>query len=124
MSMVKSITGGMMVLVMACGCSTTAETCCQGGKQVATPPAAKVAAAAPAKVAEAVPAKAVSYDKPGFVTAVVKGRLWVFADGSEALAAYKASGKPPAEHATRVKAGPDGMTIMATDLSVIDAYLK
>ncbi|HAS84080.1 MAG TPA: hypothetical protein DCS43_15720 [Verrucomicrobia bacterium] len=69
-------------------------------------------------------AAASSYDKPGFVTAVVKGRLWVFADGSPELVAFRKTGKTPAVHATRVKAGPAGMTLIAPDLSILDAYMK
>jgi hypothetical protein len=62
--------------------------------------------------------------KPGFHTMVKDGRLWVFAEGSEALTAFKASGKTPAVHTTRIKAGPLGMTIIAPDLAVLDAYMK
>ncbi len=116
MGIVQRITGGVLALVMAAGCSTTAQTCSTAEKPASKPPASSVA--------EATPVKTVNYDKPGFVTAVVKGRLWVFAEGSPELASYKESKKTPAIHATRVKAGPDGMTIIAPDLSVLEAYMK
>jgi hypothetical protein len=63
-----------------------------------------------------------SYDKPGFVTDVKDGRLWVFRAGSKELEAYKKSGEP-AQMVTRVGAGPDGMSIRATDVKTIDDYL-
>jgi hypothetical protein len=69
-------------------------------------------------------AKASSYDKPGFVTAVVKGRLWVFADGSEELAAFRETGKTPAVHVVRPLAGPDRLTLIAVSTDILDAYMK
>ncbi len=63
-----------------------------------------------------------SYDKPGFVTDVNDGRLWVFRAGSKELAAYKKSGEPTLM-VTRIGAGPNGMTIRATDIKTIDDYL-
>lgn len=65
-----------------------------------------------------------SYDKPGFVTAIVKGRLWVFADGSKELAAFRETGKTPAVHVVRPLAGPDRMTLLSPDTAILDAYLK
>jgi hypothetical protein len=63
-----------------------------------------------------------SYDKPGFVTDVKDGRLWVFRAGSKELEAYKRGGEP-AQMVTRIAAGPNGMTIRATDAKTIDDYL-
>jgi hypothetical protein len=60
--------------------------------------------------------------KPGFVTKVEDGRLWVFVEGSDALAEFEASGEP-AKHVIRPAAGPRGMTIKAADTQIIDAYL-
>jgi len=119
--------GSVAALVVAVGCSTTAQTCCPASKSApAAEPVAAVAAtpavAAPAVVASAT-AAASEFDKPGFVTAVVKGRLWVFAEGSKELEAYKASGKTPAVHTVRPKAGPQGMTIIAPDGDMIVNYM-
>ncbi len=63
-----------------------------------------------------------SYDKPGFVTDVKDGRLWVFRAGSKEFEAYKKSGEP-ATMVTRIAAGPNGMTVRATDVKTIDDYL-
>ena len=60
--------------------------------------------------------------KPGFYTSMDKdGRVWVFAEGSEELAAFKEKGKP-ARHVVRPAAGPLGLTIKSTDFDVLDAY--
>lgn len=111
--------GSAAALLMASGC-TTAET----GR---CPMAAKPAACKPVVVEKAVTAPtatvAANYDKPGFVTAVVKGRLWVFAEGSEELAKYKASGNTPAECVSRPKAGPDRMTLLSPDKEVLEGYM-
>jgi len=60
--------------------------------------------------------------KKGFATMIEDGRLWVFKEGSEELAAFKEAGDL-AKRVTRVSAGPGGMTIMAPDAETIDAYL-
>ena len=62
------------------------------------------------------------YDKPGFVTKVDDGRLWVFADPSPALADMQKNGLPE-KAAMRIGSGPDGMTIKAADDATIQAYL-
>jgi hypothetical protein len=63
-----------------------------------------------------------SYDKPGFVTDVKDGRLWVFRAGSKELEAYRKSGEP-AQMVTRIGAGPTGMSIRATNTKTIEDYL-
>ena len=119
MSKLLNICGSVFVLAVAAGCSTTAQTSCPSTK-----PAVDAQPVVAVKAAPAVSAETSSkYDKSGFVTAVVKGRLWVFAEGSETLAAYKASGKTPAVHTTRVKAGPEGMTIIAPESETIVNYM-
>lgn len=65
---------------------------------------------------------AASYDKPGYVTEVHDGRLWVFHAGSTAYEDFKTKGEP-AKVVTRIGAGPNGMTLRSTDASVIDGYL-
>ncbi|MCG8586710.1 MAG: hypothetical protein MI757_18565, partial [Pirellulales bacterium] len=61
-------------------------------------------------------------DKPGFVTAVVDGRLWIFRPGSEDLAEFKKNGEP-AKSVTFPNAGRRGMTLKAPDRETILAYL-
>ena len=63
-----------------------------------------------------------SYTKPGFVTEVKDGRLWVFREGSQDLAEYRQHGELT-KMVTRIGAGPKGMTIRAADAKDIDDYL-
>ncbi len=61
--------------------------------------------------------------KPGFYTSLDKdGRLWVFEEGSDDHKAYKEKGKP-AKQVRRIGAGPQGQTLISTDMAHIDAYL-
>lgn len=61
------------------------------------------------------------YSKPGFVTVVEKGRLWVFAEGSKELDAYRKSGEPTIS-VMRIGEGPEGMTLKSYSDDVISAY--
>lgn len=61
------------------------------------------------------------HHKPGFVSFLEDGRLWVFQEGSEELAAYRADGEL-AKHVTRPGGGPGGLTIKAPDAETILAY--
>lgn len=61
--------------------------------------------------------------KPGFATIVDDGRLWVFREGSEALATVEAGGEL-AKHVTRVNAGPLDTTIKSPDTATLDMYLS
>ena len=70
----------------------------------------------------AVEDKTGKYNRPGYFTQVDDGRLWVFAEGSKELAAFKEHGEP-AKLVTRIGAGPNGMTIKAPSVEVMDAYL-
>jgi sugar lactone lactonase YvrE len=63
------------------------------------------------------------YGVPGFVAELVDGRLWIFAEGSQALEAYRQEGTPE-KHTTRPAAGPLGMTVKGPDSETIDAYLR
>ncbi|MDH4608667.1 hypothetical protein [Pseudomonas sp. BN102] len=54
------------------------------------------------------------FDKPGFVTKVEDGRLWVFREGSQELMDFKANGEP-AKQFTYVGTGTEGMTVKAVD---------
>ncbi|MDZ7750977.1 MAG: hypothetical protein U5S82_04795 [Gammaproteobacteria bacterium] len=64
----------------------------------------------------------VSFDKPGYVTEVHDGRLWVFEADSKAYKDFKTTGEP-SKIVTRIAAGPNGMTVRSTDGAVIDGYL-
>ena len=66
--------------------------------------------------------KSASYDKPGFVTEVHDGRLWVFKQDAKELAEFKKNGEL-GKQVTRVGAGPNKMTVKAPDTQTIDAYL-
>lgn len=60
--------------------------------------------------------------KPGFVTVIEDGRLWVFRAGSKDLADFEKHGEL-AKHVVRPGAGPGGMTIKAPDNETIAAYI-
>jgi hypothetical protein len=69
------------------------------------------------------PDDASPYAKPGFYTQVDEGgRLWVFEEGSEALAEFKSKGEP-GKIAIRPGAGPGGITIKSVDRETIIAYV-
>ncbi len=63
------------------------------------------------------------YAKAGFYTSLDNdGRLWVFPEGSQDLADYKEKGKP-ARQVRRIAAGPQGQTVISTEMEHINAYL-
>lgn len=62
------------------------------------------------------------YPKPGFVTRLEDGRLWVFRAGSEELAIVENGGEL-AKHTTQIGAGPAGLTVKAPDNGTILEYL-
>lgn len=66
--------------------------------------------------------EAPEHAKPGFATFIDDGRLWVFRADSQDLADFKEHGEP-IKMATRIGAGPNGMTVRSTDIDTIDAYL-
>ena len=61
------------------------------------------------------------YGKVGFFTRITDGRLWVFAEGSKDLEGFMKTGEP-AKQVTRIGAGPNGITIKAPSIEVVDAY--
>ncbi len=68
-------------------------------------------------------AKADPFAKPGFYTEVDQdGRLWVFEEGSEDLKSFKEEGKP-ARQVRRPAAGPNGVTVISTEMETITAYI-
>jgi hypothetical protein len=67
-------------------------------------------------------AQSASYNKPGFVTEVHDGRLWVFKQDAKELAEFKKNGEL-GKQVTRIGAGPNKMTMKAPDAETIDAYL-
>ncbi|MFG0468276.1 hypothetical protein ACF8LF_27155 [Pseudomonas putida] len=68
-------------------------------------------------------ANASQYDKPGFVTEVEDGRLWVFRADSQELKDFKASGEP-AKQFTDIGTDPEGMTVKAADEQTLKEYLE
>ena len=60
--------------------------------------------------------------KPGFVTIVDGGRIWVFREGAEELETVRAGGEL-VKHVTRVNAGPLDTTLKAPDKKTLDEYL-
>lgn len=62
------------------------------------------------------------YAKPGYVTAIEKGRLWVFKDGSKELEDFRKHGEPTVSN-MKIGAGPDGMTMKGPSMEIIEAYL-
>lgn len=63
------------------------------------------------------------YDKPGFVTEVEDGRLWVFREGSKELEEFKKTGEP-AKQFTDIGTGPEGMTVKSADEATLKDYLQ
>ena len=68
-------------------------------------------------------ALASQYDRPGFVTEVEDGRLWVFRENSQELKDFKATGEP-AKQFTDIGSGPDGMTVKSADEQTLKDYLQ
>ncbi|WP_312450161.1 hypothetical protein [Stutzerimonas nitrititolerans] len=68
-------------------------------------------------------AVASEFDKPGFVTEVEDGRLWVFREGSQELKDFEASGEP-AKQFSDIGSGPNGMTVKAADEKTLKDYLE
>jgi hypothetical protein len=60
--------------------------------------------------------------KPGFVTRLVDGRLWVFRSGGAELAEFDRQGEL-AKHVTHPGVGPGGVTVKAPDADTVTAYL-
>lgn len=62
------------------------------------------------------------FDRPGFATKVVDGRLWVFRLGSKELETFLTYGEL-AKHVVRPREGPNGMTVKAPDEPTAIEYL-
>jgi hypothetical protein len=71
--------------------------------------------------AQAPPAAPGPHDRPGFITRMEEGRVWVFRKGSKELASYLKGGEP-AKSATLVGAGPEGTTLRGPDIETLEAY--
>ncbi|SDO47021.1 hypothetical protein SAMN04489798_3034 [Pseudomonas arsenicoxydans] len=63
------------------------------------------------------------YAKPGFITEVEDGRLWVFREGSKELVDFKKTGEP-AKQFSDIGAGPNGMTVKSADEKTLKDYLQ
>ncbi len=61
--------------------------------------------------------------KPGFITRIEDGRLWVFKAGAPEFKKFEQHGEL-AKHVIRPGAGPSGMTIKAPDTATVDAYMS
>lgn len=68
-------------------------------------------------------ALASQYDRPGFVTEIEDGRLWVFRENSQELKDFKATGEP-AKQFTDIGNGPEGMTVKSADEQTLKDYLQ
>lgn len=60
--------------------------------------------------------------RPGFETVIRGGRIWVSRAGSKDWADYQERGEP-ARSITRVGVGPMGLSVRASDIETIEAYL-
>lgn len=60
--------------------------------------------------------------RPGFITRMEHGRLWVFKSGSPELAKFEKAGEL-AKHIVRPGKGPGGITVKGPDAETLDAYL-
>lgn len=67
-------------------------------------------------------AAASSYAKKGFQVFEQDGRLWVFRDGSDDLAAFLKDGEP-AKSVTSIGTGPGGMSMRSGDMQTIKDFL-
>ncbi|AYC32874.1 hypothetical protein D3880_11030 [Pseudomonas cavernae] len=63
------------------------------------------------------------YEKPGFVTEVEDGRLWVFRQSFQELKDFKAHGEL-AKQFTDIGTGPEGMTVKSGDEKTLKDYLS
>lgn len=63
------------------------------------------------------------FDKPGFVTEVEDGRLWVFREDSQELKDFRQHGEPVKQF-TDIGNGPQGMTVKAADEKTLKGYLQ
>ncbi|PQO46942.1 hypothetical protein [Blastopirellula marina] len=59
--------------------------------------------------------------KPGFLTAIEDGRVWVLREGSDAAKEFAAAGEP-AKQVIRPGVGPMGTTLKSDDAATIAAY--
>lgn len=75
-----------------------------------------------ATAAQQQPLDVAMYAKAGFVVLEEEGRLWVFREGSDDLAAFQESGEP-ATQVVRPLAAPGGVTVKSTESATIDEYL-
>ena len=79
-------------------------------------------AAEPKTINASPSAAADPYARPGFVTKVKDGRLWVFKEDAKELAEFEQHGEL-VKSVTRVSAGPNRITIRSGDTQTIDAYM-
>ena len=67
-------------------------------------------------------AQQTGFEKPGFVTKMQDGRLWVFKEGAPELKKFEEHGEL-AVHVVRPAGGPKGLTLKAPDAETADAFM-
>lgn len=67
-------------------------------------------------------AREAAHARPGFVTRMEDGRLWVFREGGKELHDFEKNGEL-AKHIVRPGGGPGGVTLKAPDAETADAYM-
>ncbi len=60
--------------------------------------------------------------RPGFITRIEDGRLWVFKSDSEEFQKFTEHGEL-AKHIIRPGAGPGGVTVKSPDAETLDSYM-
>jgi len=108
----------ILAVAMSTGCASDSRSAVGSNATTSAAPATSSAAAQPeAKVETKAEAEAEvwgsAYDKPGFVTRVEDGRLWVLRPGQKAAE----------KHITLIAAGPANMSIRALDKETALAYI-
>ncbi len=108
-------------LTLGCICLSvvSAITGCASTSSPAKETAAAVSAAPANPHAEKL---GTEWDKPGYVTLLEDGRLWVFEEGSEDLKKFIEEGEP-AKIVVLPAAGPNRMTLKGTDRDTMMEYM-
>lgn len=82
-----------------------------------------IAAAFATTVVLGLSACANKFEKAGLHVTEEDGRIWVFKEGSENMKMFEEIGEPAKQY-TSIGSGPDGKTVKAADLEVLNQYLE
>lgn len=82
-----------------------------------------IAAAFAASAVLGLSACADKFEKAGLHVTEEDGRIWVFKEGSDNMKMFEEVGEPAKQY-TSIGSGPDGKTVKAADLDVLDQYLE